>query len=113
MRTIAKVAVVYAALSVSGISIGADVQHDQIYPVAVLMFQERGSEVKELGGKVTDLVFAGLAASPQLYLVDREDLKKTLAEQELNLTGMVKPAEATKVGQLTGARIIVTGSVMQ
>ena len=31
----------------------------------------------------------------------------------LTLTNLVKPEEATKVGQLTGAKIIATGSVVQ
>jgi TolB-like protein len=81
--------------------------------VAILAFEERGASVKEFGAKVTDILFAKLVANPALVLVDRDDLKKVLAEQELNLSGAVKPAEATKVGQLSGARILVTGSVLQ
>jgi TolB-like protein len=84
-----------------------------IYPVAIVAFQERGSGVKELGGKVTDLMFAKLAAKPELYLVDREDLKKLLAEQELNISGAVNAGEANKVGQLTGAKLLITGTVLQ
>lgn len=83
------------------------------YPLAVLPFQERGDEVKGLGSKVTDLLFASLLTRPDLYLVDREDLSKTLQEQELNISGAVNVDQATRVGQLTGAKILVTGSVMQ
>jgi TolB-like protein len=84
-----------------------------VYPVAVLPFQERGREAKEQGNKVTDLLFARLAAEPGLMLVDREDIKKLLDEHELNLSGLVNPQQATKVGQLTGAKLLVTGSVLQ
>ncbi len=84
-----------------------------VYPVAVLPFQERGTEVKDFGGKVTDLLFANLVANPDLFLVEREDLQKVLDELKLNLTGLVKPDQATAVGQLTGAKILVTGSVIQ
>ena len=84
-----------------------------VYPVAVLPFQERGTEVKDFGGKVTDLLFANLVAKADLFLVEREDLDKVLGELKLNLTGLVKPDQATAVGQLTGARILVTGSVIQ
>lgn len=83
-----------------------------VHPLAVLAFEERGAGARELGPKVTDLLFAKLVVQEGLHLVDREDLKKTLAEAELNLSGAVKPAEATKVGQLTGAKILVTGSVI-
>ena len=80
-------------------------------PTALLAFAERGAEVKGMGAKVADLLFAELAASDNLWLVDREDLQKTLAEQELSASGMVNPAEAVKIGSLTGAKIFVGGSV--
>lgn len=83
-----------------------------VYPAAVFAFQERGKEVAGYGNQVADLLFALLSADPELYLVDRADMKKTLDEAELNLSGMVTPGQATQVGQLTGAKIIVTGSVL-
>jgi len=86
---------------------------DEVYPVAILAFSERGREVAEQGQQVTDLLFAGLAANPELFLVDREDLETVLKEQELSLSGAVKSEEAAEVGQLTGAKILVTGSVLQ
>src|SRR5438105_15353917 len=73
-----------------------------VYPTAVFAFEERGAAVREYGAKVTDLLFAKLVARPELYLVDRADMKKTLEEQALNISGAVKPGEATRVGQLTG-----------
>jgi curli biogenesis system outer membrane secretion channel CsgG len=84
-----------------------------VYPIAVFSFQERGPDTKGLGQQVTDLLFANLAADPDLFLVDREDLKKVLDELELNQSGLVKPDEATQVGHLTGAKVLVTGSVLQ
>ncbi len=85
----------------------------EVYPVAILPFSERGREVAEQGQQVTDLLFANLMVEPELFLVDREEMGKILAEQELNVSGLVKPDEAVKIGQLTGAKILVTGSVMQ
>lgn len=84
-----------------------------VYPLALFLFEERGAGVKDYGPKVTDLLFAQLAVRPELYLVDRADLKKTLEEQALNLSGLVKPGEETRVGQLTGAKLLVSGSVLQ
>lgn len=83
------------------------------HAIAILPFRERGKEVKEMGGQVTQLVFAKLVADPSLSLVDREDLETTLQEAELNLSGIVNPKQANAIGQLTGARLIVTGSVFQ
>ncbi len=84
----------------------------RVYPLALLSFEERGLGAKEMGPKVADLLYAQLAARPELYLVDRADIKKTLEEQALSVTGAVKPDDATKVGQLTGAKLLVTGSVI-
>jgi TolB-like protein len=86
---------------------------ETVYPVAIFPFQERGRDVSDLGSKVTDLLFANLVIDPEMFLVDREDLKKTQDEQELNLSGLVNPATAAKVGHLTGAKILITGSVLQ
>jgi TolB-like protein len=82
-----------------------------VYPVALLAFEDRGG--KDVAAKVVDLLFAKLASNEALFLVDRADLKKVLAEAELNLSGAVKSGEATKVGQLTGAKLLITGSVIQ
>jgi hypothetical protein len=84
-----------------------------VYPTAIFAFEERGQGVKDFGAKVSDILFAKMVADPNLYLVDRQDLKKTLDEHELNLSGMVTPDQAVKVGKLTGAKILVTGSVIE
>ena len=83
-----------------------------VYPVAILGFDERGIAARDLGPKVADLLFAKLVARPELFLVDRAELKKILDEQSLSASGAVKADDAVKVGQLTGARILVTGSII-
>ena len=84
-----------------------------VYPTAIFAFAERGEGVKGYGEKVSDILFARLVARPELFLVDRQDLEKTLKEHELNLSGMVAPGQAVQVGQLTGAKILLTGSVIE
>ncbi len=86
---------------------------DEICPIAILAFQERGAGVAGQGEKVADLLFANLAGSPELYLVDREDLSKLLEEQQLGISGAVRPGEASEVGHLTGAKLLITGSVIE
>ena len=83
------------------------------HPVAILAFRERGDEVHGMGAQTADLLFAHLVTRPSLLLVERDELAKSLAELELNLSGIVQPSKAAQVGQLTGAKIIVTGSVLQ
>jgi hypothetical protein len=79
---------------------------------------DRGGKVKILDfGLVWTadrfLLLARLGEKDGLYLVDREDIKKTLEELELNRSGIVKASEAARVGQLTGARLLIMGSVFQ
>jgi TolB-like protein len=83
-----------------------------VYPVAVFPFAERGRDAAELGNKVTDLLFANLVTNPEMYLVEREEIDKLFTEQELNRSGLINPDQATQIGYLTGAKILVTGSVL-
>jgi hypothetical protein len=85
----------------------------QVVPAAILPFQERGAGLKGEGQKTSDLLFAKLAANPDLILLEREEMEKILREHELNLSGAVSPGNATQVGQLTGAKILITGSVIE
>lgn len=103
-RVIAMVMMVLAVSSVCA---------QDMYPTAIFPFAERGSGVKGYGSKVSDILFAQLVVSPDLMLVDREELSKTLGEHELNLSGMVNSAQAVQVGQLTGAKLLITGSVIE
>jgi len=84
-----------------------------IYPSAILPFQERGAGVKGYGEKVSDILFAELSKDPKLYLVDRANLEDVMKEYHINLSGMVAPGQAAQVGQLTGAKVLVTGSVIE
>lgn len=102
-----------SAVLLSVLPLRADDDAHTVYPVAIIPFQERGLEVKEMGAKVTDLLFVNLVTNPEMFLVDREDLKKLIEEQELSASGLVNQAQATQLGQLTGAKILVTGSVLQ
>jgi TolB-like protein len=83
-----------------------------VYPVAVFPFAERGRDAAELGNKVTDLLFVNLVTNPDMYLVEREEIDKLITEQELNKSGLINPGQATQIGYLTGAKILVTGSVL-
>ena len=82
-------------------------------PSAVLPFAERGSTVKGLGEKVSALLFANFAESDHIWLVDREGIATIISEQELSASGMVNPAQAVKIGSLTGAKVLISGSVFE
>lgn len=84
-----------------------------IHPVAVLRFEERGQGVMGQGAAVADLIFARLVSQPDLLLVERSDLQKSLDELQLNASGAARPESAARVGQLTGAKVLIAGSVFR
>ena len=100
---------------VLAIPAGVEAQNPRSYPLAVLPFVERGKETKDLGLKVTDLLCAKLASDSGIVLVqrEREDFRKVLDETELGLSSLVNPEQAAKIAHLTGAKLLVTGSVVQ
>ena len=112
MKEIVISAILGILISLPGVAIGGE-DSATVYPAAVFPFQERGAGVKGYGEKVSDILFASLVTNPELYLVDRAEIQKVLEEHELNLSGMVTPGQATQIGQLTGAKILVTGSVIE
>lgn len=86
---------------------------ENMYTVAVFDFESKDENVRDLGPKVATLVNAVLSAEPSLILVERAELEKALGEQEIGLSGTVSGDTAAKVGQLTGARVLVTGRVFK
>lgn len=66
-----------------------------------------------LGQKVSALLFAELAASTDLILVERDEFDKVIDELELSLSGIVDPTKANQIGHITGAKVLISGSVMK
>lgn len=81
--------------------------------VAVFDFESKDEAVEDLGRKVAMLINAELSADPSIITVERAELEKVLGEHELGMSGTVSPDTAAKVGQLTGAKVLVTGRVFK
>ena len=109
MKTLLKSALLAALVLLAGKTL-AD---DAVYSLAVFDFDSPDENVHALGPKVATLINASLFAEPNLLLVERAELEKALGEQELGLSGTVSADSAAKVGNLTGAKILVTGRVFK
>ena len=77
--------------------------------VAVLDFSTSTEELKGKGEEAASLLAGLLTANENLVLVERAELASVLAESEMTLSGTVSAESAAKVGQLTGAKVLVTG----
>ncbi len=90
---------------------GASEESETSYTVAVIPFEASGEELKDLGPQVTLLINTYLSGNNKLLLVERAELDKALSELELGISGLVSPDKAAQIGQLTGAKILVTGRI--
>ena len=82
-----------------------------LYTVAVLDFECKLAGYEDLGAQVSSSLTAYLSKEEDLLTLERGDLLKLLSEHELGLSGIVKPSTATVVGQISGAKVLVTGRV--
>lgn len=81
-------------------------------PVAVIPFENinKNKDLDWISYGVAETITSGLMNVPGFYLVERMQLNKVLKEQALNLSGVIGETKAINVGELTGAKKIVTGS---
>src|SRR5438309_100431 len=79
--------------------------------VAVLDFANSAKDpaVEWLGPAVAATLTTKLHAVRSLHLVERLQLYKVLQEQKLNMTDLVDPTQAVKVGKLLGAEQVAMG----
>lgn len=92
---------------------GKVIASENALTVAVFDFQSADEAVRDLGPKVATLVNANLSAEPKIITVERADIEKILSEHELGLSGTASVDSAAKVGQLTGAKVLITGRVFK
>lgn len=109
-----KIICLLAAVALSSLPVSAQEAAPKlpVFSVGVLPFAET-DDTKSLGSSVSELVGVQLAMSGNLVLIERSSLDAVLSEQGLGLTGAVDPQSATKLGNLLGAQILVTGRVFK
>ncbi|TWT92790.1 CsgG/HfaB family protein [Stieleria varia] len=79
---------------------------------AILPFESRG-DVAEQAAQVTQLLLANLITSESVMLVERQAIDEVFEELKLSKSGAVKASDAVRVGELSGAKLLITGSVLQ
>jgi TolB-like protein len=82
-------------------------------PIAILPFTAKSASVKDQGSQIADILLMGLEADGRFTMVSREELDKILGELQLSASGLVSKATQNKIGQLTGAKILITGSIFK
>jgi len=82
--------------------------------LAVLKFQDETGAMPFQGGigrVVTNMLASELAARDAFTVVERRKLRAVLEEQDLAESGLLKPGDRAKIGELTGAQFLVMGTI--
>jgi curli biogenesis system outer membrane secretion channel CsgG len=82
--------------------------------LAVMKFQDETGAMPFQGGigrVVTNMLASEIAAREAFTVVERRKLRAVLEEQDLAESGLLKPGEGAKIGQLTGAQYLVMGTI--
>ncbi len=112
MKNYIRLFLVFAILCAVEVSAAMEGGEERFVSVAVLDFSVGKDQKPELGKEVSELLAVSLTVADDLVLVEREALDKVLAEQQLGLSGAVNPSTAARVGELTGAKVLVSGRVI-
>lgn len=81
--------------------------------VAVLPFESSDEQLSAKAAEAASLLATQLSTKPELWLLERADIEKILAEQTMKLSGLTDPASAVQVGKLLGAKVLVTGRLIR
>lgn len=71
----------------------------------------RQADYAPLSQGIADLLVSELSANPALRVVDRENLRRILDEQDLGTSNRIDDATAVRVGKILGAHHFIKGSV--
>lgn len=71
----------------------------------------RQDDYASLSQGIADLLVSELSANPAVRVVDRENLRRILDEQDLGTNNRIDDATAVRVGKILGAHHFIKGSV--
>jgi len=93
----------------SPVASGAQDEIQKGLTVAVFDFETKDKAVGDLGEKIGDLLTVFLSGKEGLQLVERNQIRKMIEEMELGASGIVAPEQATRIGGMLGAQVLITG----
>ena len=67
----------------------------------------------DLGKMVTEIFTTAFVQSEAFNIIERQQLEKVLNELELEQSGIIDPITTSKIGNISGVDVIITGSISQ
>ena len=83
--------------------------------IAVLDFQLQGGkhDSADMGKIVAEWLITALVKEGRFDVIERRLLEKVLQEQKIGVSGVVDESSASKLGRVLGAKIVITGTVLE
>lgn len=106
--------VLAALVAVAPVAAAQNTNADALPTVAVMHFNNGAigaahAELEPLRGGIADILISELSANPRIRVIEREQLDKLVAEQNLGANGRVDKATAVRVGKLLGVHHMIFG----
>jgi hypothetical protein len=90
-----------------------DLANETITTTETTSRTDNSDREKEIAAVVVDLLTIKLLSSQYVMLVERSEIEQIFDELKLSRSGLVNAAEANQLGRFSGARLLVTGSVVR
>jgi TolB-like protein len=83
--------------------------------IAVLDFQVQGgkNDNPDMGKIVAEWFITALVQEGRFDVIERRLLEKVIEEQKIGVSGIVDEVSASKLGKVLGAKIVITGTVLE
>jgi len=83
--------------------------------IAVLDFQVQGRQQdgSDMGKIVAEWFITALVQEGRFDVIERRLLEKVIEEQKIGVSGLVDESSASKLGKVLGAKIVITGTVLE
>ena len=81
--------------------------------VKAFEFKAAGGGSGEVGRGMSDMLANSLFNSNRFIVLERENIKEGIAEQDFGASGRVKRETAAPIGEIEGAELIIRGSVTE
>lgn len=79
--------------------------------VAITDFTDLEGNINPLGRFLAEEISISLTSSgKEISIIDRNQIKKMLADKGISTTGVIDPGFAKQIGKFSGAEVIITGS---
>ena len=103
-----------AALALAGLAAGSAFAAGGSPTIGVAEFTNQSGAAWWRGGvgwELSSMLSNELSSSGAFHVVERQKLQNVLEEQNLGASGRVAPGQGAKIGKLTGAQYLITGTV--